>query len=130
MSVMTADRSVVDLFRAVDSMDAAAFAKAFTEDGTLRFGNNEAVVGRRQLEHSLSSFFSMIGGLSHEIRGVWSGSWEGGEVKSVESEVTYTRKDGTVTQPLPVTSTLRMQGGLIKDYRIFMDVSPLFVQQA
>jgi hypothetical protein len=70
----------------------------------------------------------MIGGLSHEITGVWSGSWEGGEVKSVEAEVTYTRKDGTRTQALPVTSTVRMDGDRIKDFRIFMDVSPLFAQ--
>jgi hypothetical protein len=68
----------------------------------------------------------MIGGLSHEITGVWSGSWEGGEVKSVEAAVTYTRQDGTRTQPLPATSTLRMEGERIKDYRIFIDVAPLF----
>jgi hypothetical protein len=48
-------------------------------------------------------------------------------VKSVEAEVIYARKDGTRTPPLPVTSTLRLQGDLIKDYRIFMDVAPLFV---
>ena len=68
----------------------------------------------------------MIGGLSHQIIGVWSGAWEGGEVKSVEAEVTYTRRNGTRTQPLPVTSTLRLQDDQIKDYRIFMDLGPLF----
>jgi hypothetical protein len=116
------------MFRIVDSMNAAAFANAFTEDGTFRFGNNQPAVGRQEIEQSVSGFFSMIGGLRHEITGVWSGSWEGGEVKSVEATVTYIRKDGTVTEALPVTSTLRMHGDLIKDYRIFVDVSPLFVQ--
>jgi len=72
----------------------------------------------------------MIAGLTHEVTGVWSGRWEGAAVKSIGAVVTYTRKDGTVTRPLPVTSTLRMRGDLIKDYRIFMDVSPLFAQQA
>ena len=129
MSVTTANRWVLDVFRIVDSMNAAAFANAFTEDGTFRFGNNQPAVGRQQIEQSVSGFFSMIGGLRHEIAGVWSGSWEGGEVKSVEAAVTYIRKDGTVTEPLPVTSTLRMHGDLIEDYRIFMDVSPLFAQQ-
>jgi hypothetical protein len=47
-------------------------------------------------------------------------------VRSVEAEVTYTRKDGTLTQALPATSTLRMEGDRIKDYRIFADISPLF----
>ena len=73
-----------------------------------------------------SEFFPLIGGLSHRVTGVWSGSWAMGELEGVEAEVTYTRKDGTRTQPLPVTSTLGMEEDGIKGYRIFMDVSPLF----
>lgn len=123
MGVNGLDQWVVDLFRAIDSMDAPTLAKGFAEDGRFRFGNSEPAVGREQVEQSVSGFFSIIDGLSHEITGVWSGSWEGGE-----AEVTYTRKDGTRTQALPVTSTVRMEGDRIKDYRIFMDVSPLFAQ--
>jgi len=115
---------VVDLFRAIDSMDARTFAEAFTEEGTFRFGNREPVAGRQQVQQSVSEFFSLIGGLSHNITGVWSGVWERGEVKSVEAEVTFTRRDGSWTQPLPVTSTLRMEEGRISDYAVFMDVSP------
>jgi ketosteroid isomerase-like protein len=126
MSVMVVDQWVADLFRAIDSMDAATFANAFTDDGTFRFGNGEPAVGRQQVEQSVSGFFSMLGGLSHQVTGVWSGSWEAGEVRSVEAEVTYTRKDGSLTQALPATSTLRMEGDRIKDYRIFADISPLF----
>ena len=121
------DQRVVDLFAVIDTMDVPTIAKAFAEDGTFRFGNSEPAVGREQFEQSVSGFFSMIGGLSHEITGVWSGTWDGGEVKSIEANVTYTRKDGTRTPPLPVTSTLRLTGDLIKDYRIFMDLAPLFV---
>jgi hypothetical protein len=106
--------------------ESAQILVAFSEDGSFRFGNNEPAVGRQQIEQSLSGFFSMIGDMSHEITGVWSGSWEGGDVKIVEAEVTYTRKDGTRTQPLPVTSTIRLAGDQMKDYRIFMDVTPLF----
>jgi hypothetical protein len=47
-------------------------------------------------------------------------------VISVEADVIYTRKDGTRTEALPVTSTIRMQADKIKEYRIFMDISPLF----
>jgi hypothetical protein len=61
---------------------------------------------------------------------MWSGRWEMGDVHIVESEVTYTRKDGTQTQPLPATSTLRMNGDRIRDYRVFMDISPLFALPA
>jgi quercetin dioxygenase-like cupin family protein len=129
MNVTTFDPWIVEFFRTIDSMDAARLAEAFTEDGTFRFGNSDPAVGRQQVAQSLSGFFSMLGGLSHELTGMWSGRWESGEVKSVEAEVTYTRKGGTRTPPLPVTSTIRMQGDRIKDYRVFMDVSPLFTDQ-
>jgi ketosteroid isomerase-like protein len=130
MSVMTVDQWVADLFRAIDNMDAGTFANAFTEDGTFRFGNSEPVVGRLQVEQSVSEFFSMLGGLSHHVTGVWSGNWEGGEVISVEAEVIYTRKDGTLTPAIPATSTLRMEGNRIRDYRAFVDISPLFAESA
>jgi SnoaL-like domain len=62
MSVMAVDQWVTDLFRAIDNMDAGTFANAFTEDGTFRFGNSEPVVGRLQVEQSVSGFFSILGG--------------------------------------------------------------------
>jgi hypothetical protein len=121
---------VAELFDAVDALDAKTFAERFTEDGTFRFGNARAVAGRPQIEESVAGFFSMIGGLKHEIVGVWSGAWEGGPVTSVETMVTYRRKDATVTDPIPATSTLRMRGDLIADFRVFADISPVFASAA
>jgi hypothetical protein len=120
------DAWVLELFRIVDAMDAPAFGRLFIEDGSMRFGNSTAVRGRQQVEQALSSFYSTIGGLSHEITGLWKGRWEHGDVRSIESLVTYTRRDGSVTAPIPVTTTIRMNGSRIADYRIFMDISPLF----
>lgn len=117
---------VADLFDAVDALDATAFAERFTEDGAFRFGNAPPVVGRQRIEASVAGFFSAISGLKHEIVGVWSGVWEGGAVTSVETTVTYRRKDATVTDAIPVTSTLRMRGDLIADFRVFADISPVF----
>ena len=43
----------------------------------------------------------------------------------MEAEVTYTRKDGgTVT--VPVVTIYREGDGDIADYRIFIDLAPLF----
>ena len=121
---------VADLFHAVDALNATAFAERFTEDGTFRFGNAPAVVGRRRIAESVAGFFSTIGGLKHDIVGVCSGAWEGGAVTSVETTVTYRRKDATVTDAIPVTSTLRMRGDLIADFRVFADISPVFATAA
>jgi ketosteroid isomerase-like protein len=128
MNVTTVDQWVAEFFRAVDAMDASTCAKAFADDGSFRFGNSDPVVGREAIEQSMAGWFFRLGGLSHEITGVWSGSWEEGEVKSVETMVTFTRKDGTQTQRIPATSTLRMERDRIKDCSIFADVSPVFAQ--
>jgi hypothetical protein len=114
------------VFESIDAMDAAGFAKAFTENGSFTFGNAEPVVGRCQIEEAVAGFFSSIGGLRHEISGVWTGRWEAGDVKSVEGTVHYTRQDGAAVQPIPAVSTLRLRGDLIEDYRIFVDLGPLF----
>jgi len=123
-------RYVADLFEAVDALDATAFAERFTTDGSFRFGNAPPVVGRREIAESVAGFFSTIGGLKHVIVGVWSGAWEDGTVASVETTVRYRRKDSTVTDAIPVTSTLRMRGDLIADFRVFADISPVFATAA
>jgi hypothetical protein len=126
MGVTAVDQWVVDFYGVVDSMDAAAVAEAFSSEGTFRFGNSAPAVGRREIEQSCAHFFSMIGGLHHDITGLWTGSWDGGEVRSVEANVTYTRQDGTLIEPLPATTTLRMRGDQVEHCCIFVDVSPLF----
>ena len=43
----------------------------------------------------------------------------------VEARVTYTRADDT-TVTVPVVTIYRSSGDLIDDYRIFIDLAPLF----
>lgn len=119
-----------DLFHTIDAMDAAGFAGYLTEDGTFRLGNADPAVGRRQVQQLVQGLFSSIGGLSHRIVEVTTGTWRLGKMHLVELEVVYTRKDGTQTDPLPAMSVLRMRGHRIKDYRVFIDPSPLFAPAA
>jgi ketosteroid isomerase-like protein len=121
---------VVDaLFSSIDAMDVAAVVGLFADDGVVRFANQERVVGRPGVQRAIETLFSGIRALSHSVTGVWLGSWEDGEVVSVETEVTYTRLDGVQLAPLPATTTLRMKQGFIQDYRVFMDPSPLFATE-
>src|SRR3954453_17245998 len=115
------------MYPLLDRTDRDEFASRFTEDGSFRFGNAEPVVGRSAIREAVAAFFSTIDGMRHDITGIWRGKWEQGEVYSVEAEVSYTRKDGSEVK-LPVTSTLRMKGALVQDWRVFMDVSPLYAQ--
>lgn len=106
-------------------MEADEYASYFTEDASFRFGNAEPILGRQAIRDAMVVFFSTIKGLRHEVIGVWEGKWERGTVFSVENEVVYTRKDDSTVR-LPATSTLRMEGDRIQDWRIFMDISPVY----
>ena len=126
MSSTETETWAAQLFATIESMAPDAFAAYFADDGVFRFGNAPPASGRPAIRAAVAAFFGEIGGLRHRVTGVWTGRWELGPVLAVEAEVTYTRRDGTRTPALPVTSTLRLEDDLIKDYRIFMDISPLF----
>jgi hypothetical protein len=80
------------------------------------------VVGKDNIEATLAGFYDSIKSLSHERQGLW----EVDDTTIVWSDVTYTRPDDAdVTVPV-VTILRRNDGGLIVDYRIFMNAGPLF----
>jgi uncharacterized protein (TIGR02246 family) len=51
-----------DLFAAIDSMDAEAFAAFFTDDGMFRYGSQPPVQGRDAVRDYVAGFFSSIAG--------------------------------------------------------------------
>lgn len=113
------------LFAIIDEMKADEFVTFFTKDAQFQFGNAKPVVGQESVREAVAEFFSSIHGLHHDITGQWTGQWEQGDVVSVEANVSYIRQDSRVVT-LPCTSTLRLEGDLIQDYRIYIDISPVF----
>jgi hypothetical protein len=110
-----------DLFADIDSMDPDAFAAHLADDVSFKFGNSDPVIGRQAVRDTWAGFCDGIAGVSHEV----IEQWDQGPATIVESTVTYTRKDQS-TISLPVVTIYRGEGELIDDYRIFMDVAPLF----
>jgi ketosteroid isomerase-like protein len=110
-----------DLFADIDSMDPDAFAAHLADDVSFKFGNADPVIGRAAVRDTWAGFCEAIDGVSHDV----IEQWEDGAATIVESTVTYTRKDGS-TISLPVVTIYRGAGELIEDYRIFMDVAPLW----
>ena len=110
-----------DLFTDIDSMEPDAFAKHLADDVRFVFGNSEPVIGRENVRETWAGFCDAIAGVSHEVVEQWNNA----PAVIVESIVTYTRKDDS-TISLPVVTIYRASGELIEDYRIFMDVAPLF----
>ena len=111
------------LFKAIDKMDAAGFASFLTEDASFKFGNAQVVSGRENIQNAVAKFFSTLKGLSHHIVKVW----EEADIIICEGQVTYTNLDGKKLT-LPFADILEIKGGLVKDYRIYMDPSPLYNQ--
>jgi len=129
MPSVTNVSSVTRVFETIDEMKADEYASYFAEDASFRFGNAEPIIGRQTIRDAMVIFFSTIKGLRHEVVGIWKGEWERGDVYSVETEVTYTRKDDAVVSNLPATSTMKMEGDRIQDWRIFADISPVYEER-
>lgn len=108
------------LFAAIDHKDADGFVSFLTEDACFRFGNAPAICNKKDIRNAVSLFLSGIKDLRHRILGIW----EQDNIVICEGEVAYTRHDGSELT-FPFVDIFRMNGELIADYRIFMDISPL-----
>jgi len=118
---MNATELAQAVFAKVDAMDTAGFAALLTENASFVFGNFPTAEGRAGATEAVDNFFAGIDGISHDIQEVW----EDGDSVIVRLAVTYHRKDGqSVT--LPCANIWKREGNLISDYRIYMDVNPVF----
>ena len=112
-----------DLFASIDRRDTSAFAGFLTEDATFRFGNREPVHGRAAISDAVEQFFQHLAGVEHRVRK----SWEVDDAVIVTGEVTYTRHDGSRVT-LPFADVFQMRGSLVREYLIYIDVTPLFAE--
>jgi ketosteroid isomerase-like protein len=110
-----------NLFADIDSMEPDRFAAHLADDVSFRFGNAEPVHGRDNVQATWAGFCETVDGVSHEI----VEQFESGNATIAESFVTYTKKDGTQVT-VPVVTIYRSSGELIDDYRVFIDLAPLF----
>jgi ketosteroid isomerase-like protein len=116
-----ADCDVGGLFAAIDAKDSAAFVSYLTDGAVFRFGSAPAVRGRAAIQAAVDGFFGTIAGCSHSIaRSVCEG-----ETLICEGDVTYRRHDGTEIT-LPFTNVFEYVGDLIDQYKIYIDIGPLY----
>ena len=118
-----ASRDTGGLFAAIDRQDAAAFVGYLTDDAVFRFGSAPAVRGRAEIRAAVDGFFGTIAGCAHALHKTISS----GTTLVCEGEVTYTRHDGTEIT-LPFTDVFEYEGDRITEYKIYMDVNPLYAE--
>ena len=115
-------KSLVDgVFAAIDARDVNGFLGFLTEDARFRFGSAPAVSGGDAIRAAVGGFFESIAALSHRIDRVLGD----GATLVCEGAVTYTRHDGSDIT-LPFADVFELEGGRIADYKIYMDISPLY----
>ena len=77
--------------------------------------------GKSAFVGTLQTFFASVAGFRHVVTNVWSDR----EALIAELEVHYTRFDGT-EKTLPVCNVFRLRDGAVADYRVYMDVTPIY----
>jgi ketosteroid isomerase-like protein len=112
-----------NLFADIDSMEPDRFTAHLADDVAFRFGNADTVHGRDNVRDVWAGFCETVDGVEHSI----VEQFESGETTIAESNVTYTKKDGAKVT-VPVVTIYRSGGELIDDYRVFIDLAPLFAE--
>jgi len=109
------------IFGAFDRQDIDALSALMTDDVRLQIGNTDVVTGKAAFEQSLIAFFDSVAGFRHKIVEVWSD----GDALITELEVRYTRLDGS-SIALPCCNVFRLRDSLVADYRVYMDINPVY----
>ena len=113
------------VFAAIDRKDTTAFVGFLTDDAVFRFGSAPAVRGREAIRAAVDGFFATIAASSHAIHQVLTS----GATQLCEGEVTYTRPDG-MSVTLPFADVFEYEGDRIAQYKIYIDIAPLYSDQA
>jgi ketosteroid isomerase-like protein len=109
------------IFAAFDAKDVAALAELMTDEVRLQIGNAAIVNGKADFVEALSTFFASVAGFRHTVISVWSDL----DAVIVELRVHYTRLDGTELT-LPCCNVFRLRDGAVADYRVYMDITPVY----
>ena len=108
-------------FAALDALDVPALAALVTDDVHTRLGNSEPVDGKAGFVKTAEGFAASIAAVRHEIHSLWAI----GDAVIAEMDVHYKRHDGKELT-LPCCNTFRVRDNLIADYRVYMDINPVY----
>jgi predicted SnoaL-like aldol condensation-catalyzing enzyme len=96
------------------------FMGFFTDDAKYKFGNAPVMTGKPAIKEFAANARKRVKFVTHDIKNMW----EIGDVVICEMDINYHRLDDSVVS-LPCTDIFRMDGNLIRDMQVYVDVSPL-----
>jgi ketosteroid isomerase-like protein len=109
------------IFAAFDAKDYTGLASWVTDDVRLQIGNAPVVDGKANFVEALQAFFGSVASVRHTITNVWSDA----DAVIAELSVQYTRLDGAELT-LPCCNVFRVRDGAVADYRVYMDITPVY----
>lgn len=109
------------LFAAIDGFDADGFAAHLSDDVEFVYGSGEPVRGRDAVRAHVAGFFAVFEAIEHTVDEVWRPA---PDVVVMEGRVCY-RRAGLSDVRVPFVNVLRMRDGVIRQYRVYVDPSPL-----
>lgn len=109
------------LYAAIDAKDPDRVGALMADEVRFRFGSAPEVTGRENVRQAARDFLSSLRAIRHRVLQ----EWIDGDTAIHQMDVTYTRDD-EVQMTLPVVNILRLDGDRIRDYRIYVDLGPLF----
>lgn len=112
------------LYTLADDLDAAGFARAVGENGTMVFGNGPLLTGIPEVEGAVADLFSAITSMRHRPLKVWQSETD----TIFEAIVEYGRPDGRVVEIPAVTAYTRDVDGTLHG-RIYCDLAPIFAPE-
>jgi ketosteroid isomerase-like protein len=110
------------VFALVDKQDSQGIGALLAPRATFAIGNREPANGRDEIVATQGIFFTLIQELRHEL----VREWAVGDATIAETKVTYTRLDGREVTVPAVSIWIVDEAGLITDFRVFVDQSPVF----
>lgn len=121
VSQANVDNWARSLFGRVDAKDPDGWLEYLSDDARFRFGNAPPLAGKDAIKDGVSSFFSSLSAIRHDIAEVWKSS----DAVICRGEVTYTRLNGS-TLTVPFANVFKLQpDGLVREYLIYADTSKL-----
>ncbi|WP_158258068.1 nuclear transport factor 2 family protein [Sphingopyxis lindanitolerans] len=109
-------------FAAADSLDEERFLGGLPEDIVWRFGNFPVANGREAVREQYRLVTGILTAMYHDIVGMWAA----GDCVTAETRVHYTDRHGRKFE-FPGCDIIFLEGGQIKEVRIFVDNHTLFI---
>jgi ketosteroid isomerase-like protein len=119
--VVSPEDLVRGVFAALDAKDPAAVSARMTHDVRMRLGNADLVEGKAKFREATAAFVASITAIRHEITSIWNVD----DVVIAELDVHYQRLDGRRVT-LPCCNVFRVRDGLVSDYRVYLDIGPVY----